>query len=37
MNTVYGCDSGKQTPFLTLGYTYPMVWGKKNLQLLSVK
>jgi len=26
-----------KTFFLALGYTYPLVWGKKNLHLLSAK
>jgi hypothetical protein len=34
-NTVYGCDSGTQNILWALGYTYPMVWGKRNPQQLS--
>ena len=36
-NTVYGCDLEKQNIFWALGYTYPIVWGKRNVQLLSAK
>jgi len=35
--STYGCDSGTIKHILRgLGYTYPMVWGKWNLQVLMV-